>query len=277
MPTLTGFYDAVRRLEHRWLERLPWPHVPALPVRLSLATDVPALHLYPATVPAAAFRDVLKGLAGPLSETRPESAHVTGLLVQALDQEFPFAVDTLSAAALRGDARSVWEWAEARDLPGDTVFVLAELAARPFLQAYARLLEGRIALDSWTRHFCPVCGRQPHMGIIDPEGHKRLACPACETQWPVQRHACGLCGSPGHAGIEFFTADEIPGYRVETCPDCGRYLKYVDQRESGVDPELDLFLEDARTVVLDVVAQSRGFHPPTSPPTSLGRERRDVS
>ncbi|HLN65409.1 MAG TPA: formate dehydrogenase accessory protein FdhE, partial [Symbiobacteriaceae bacterium] len=50
-------------------------------------------------------------------------------------------------------------------------------------------------------------------------------------------------------------------WRVEVCEDCGGYIKTLDQRHGGhlAMPKVDLFLEDARTLTLNLLAEEEGY------------------
>lgn len=105
---------------------------------------------------------------------------------------------------------------------------------------------------------CPLCGSPPAMGeLVGEEGRMVLHCGTCGQSWPAARRQCSCCGNRDEASLEYFTAGEEPGYRVNVCRQCGGYLKVVDSRLAGTDLPMDL--EDLATLHLDLLAQREGF------------------
>ncbi|HYG60528.1 MAG TPA: formate dehydrogenase accessory protein FdhE, partial [Symbiobacteriaceae bacterium] len=124
-----------------------------------------------------------------------------------------------------------------------------------YLSAYARSLPADLTTHRQAR--CPVCGRLPHMGHIDPNNIKYMHCPVCETTWRFARVGCVSCGNTNTDKLGFFTVEGDDERRVEHCSECAGYLKVINQR-LGVR-EIDWLVEDAATQYLDQLAESEGY------------------
>lgn len=105
---------------------------------------------------------------------------------------------------------------------------------------------------------CPLCGGAPSMGeLVGEEGRMELHCGTCGQSWPAARRQCSSCGNREEASLEYFTAGQEQGYRVNICRNCSGYLKVVDSRVIGEGLPMDL--EDLATLHLDLLAQREGF------------------
>lgn len=113
------------------------------------------------------------------------------------------------------------------------------------------------ALERQPLH-CPLCGGAPVMGeLVGEDGRMELHCGTCGQSWPAARRQCSSCGNRNEATLEYFTAGEEQGYRVNICRQCSGYLKVVDSRVIGGGLPMDL--EDLATLHLDLLAQREGF------------------
>lgn len=116
----------------------------------------------------------------------------------------------------------------------------------------------KAAEGEWRQGYCPLCGGVPVMGeLVGDEGRLLLHCGTCGQSWPGARRTCTVCGNQDEKTLEYFTAGEDQGYRVNVCRKCDSYLKVVDSREAGTDLPMDL--EDVATLHLDLLAQREGF------------------
>lgn len=93
--------------------------------------------------------------------------------------------------------------------------------------------------------------------LVGEEGRMVLHCGSCGQSWPASRRQCSSCGNRDEASLEYFTAGDEQGYRVNVCRRCSGYLKVIDSRLTGVDLPMDL--EDLATLHLDLLAQREGF------------------
>lgn len=231
-------------------------------VQKGLQQSRPVLVTAPPRVPAPSFVAAWQTMADVVERHRPEAAPSLHRCRSALEGASP-GVEPLADAVLRHDLETLWEWASARELEPQWLYFVGELAARPFLHAFAAGWADRLDLNVWRAHRCPMCGRSPNVGIIQGDNFKRLHCPGCGTRWPARRYACSLCGEDDRGALHFLVTEAWPGWRIETCNRCRSYLKVIDYREPGTwSPDQDLFVEDARTLILDEIAREQGYGKP---------------
>lgn len=68
---------------------------------------------------------------------------------------------------------------------------------------------------------------------------------------------CVFCGERDQAKLPFFTVEEEPGFRVDTCATCKRYIKTIDFR--NLDRVAVPLLDDLDSLALDMVATREGY------------------
>jgi FdhE protein len=113
----------------------------------------------------------------------------------------------------------------------------------------------------WEFGSCPVCGSLPLMGSLrGKEGTRYMTCSFCHTDYHVPRLGCPFC-MQADKSLDYFTADDYPGFRVDVCGECERYIKIADFRE--MDRKHLPILDDLETVALDAAAQDQGYSRPT--------------
>lgn len=135
------------------------------------------------------------------------------------------------------------------------------LLAWLFLQPFAEYLAERRdppRFDS-TPSCCPVCGSNPIVGVLRPEGDggkKSLICMLCSHEWTFRRIYCPACGEAREPQMGFYAAPEIPHVRVDVCDTCHSYLKTVDLTKMGrAVPVVD----ELATIPLDLWAREHGY------------------
>jgi len=104
---------------------------------------------------------------------------------------------------------------------------------------------------------CPYCGSDPGLAILrGKEGLRYLACSLCGMEWKFARMRCPFCGSGKSLGN---LKEDASAEWIETCDECGCYLKTVLARET---PELKIIhplVEAARLFHLDLIAVKKGY------------------
>jgi FdhE protein len=100
------------------------------------------------------------------------------------------------------------------------------------------LIMKNCSLVKWYEPVCPVCGSRAGIGFIEGDGKKSLVCSTCYTRWGHRRTACPICADEEQKSMRYFSADELPGWRIEVCESCGMYLKILDLREKNEDTPL---------------------------------------
>ena len=129
----------------------------------------------------------------------------------------------------------------------------------PFMETCADVVRQYVDNSSWLKSYCPVCGAEPLMGMLEKEAGKRyLQCHLCRTDWLFKRVGCPFCGNDDQEKLRFFYDEQDEVNRVEVCDRCKGYLKTVDARKT--DRDVVLTVENLATIHLDLLAQHEGFH-----------------
>jgi FdhE protein len=165
----------------------------------------------------------------------------------------------LASAALANKGSVLAAWAEANDMPEQQLaFVAAALAGPP-----ARLM-GEKWLDAMAvlpPSLCPVCGHEPLLARLDSQdGGRRLLCSLCSSQYRVTRLGCVFCGNSEPSTLGYVVSEQgPPGWRIDHCEQCGRYIKTLDERKVDGVASQPFTLSDASTLELDALAQHLGY------------------
>jgi FdhE protein len=124
-------------------------------------------------------------------------------------------------------------------------------ALAPYLQRAAQAILPGVDLVAWARGYCPLCGGQPNLALLEStRGARQLICSRCDSRWDYSRVGCPFCQSQEKQ--TYYRSDDGV-YRLYVCSACHRYLKTVDQRElyRPVYPEVERLL----TVGMDLAAK----------------------
>ena len=167
----------------------------------------------------------------------------------------------LLEAAIAQDEQRLDQLSEALGVEAAVLRVAAQFAALPLLQACRRAAEEN-ARAGWTMGYCPVCGAWPSLAEFRGLERKRwLRCGRCGSGWEIGWLRCAFCGEADHERLGYLTAEEREGgWKVEVCESCKGCLKAVAVVQAA--PPADVFLEDLRTVHLDLAAMERGYRRP---------------
>lgn len=247
------FLRAWRERSRQWQERIPAPATRPSDVSMEGAflSGDPLITLVEPVISPALFAEVLADLAGQLAQFQPDARP----LADALAKASPAEREALAESLL--DGRGAGDWA----VQPDVLLTLAGLALQPFMARFAQAVAPGAPLPMWRKNFCPVCGTAPDVCRIDPDNLRFLHCPQCDTQWEHHRLTCVNCDTDDVKKVNILTVEEMEPWRVEVCDVCGGYTKTLDQRHGGhlAMPRVDLYLEDARTLQLDLLAEQEGY------------------
>ncbi len=117
---------------------------------------------------------------------------------------------------------------------------------------------------------CPFCGRNPQLAFLSADvsasglvegsvdgGSRFLMCGDCGAVWPFQRIACPSCLEVDPHKIPYYSAEGVPGVRVECCDTCRRYLKSIDLTKDG---RLVPLVDELAAIPLDLWAREQGYY-----------------
>ena len=134
---------------------------------------------------------------------------------------------------------------------------------------HAEKLRQRVDQENWIKGDCPVCGSHPSVErLMRDDGKRMMRCSLCGTEWYFKRIMCPFCGNEDHNSLRYFvveeeTPTEKAAFRVDVCDKCKIYIKTLDERKLPESAKPDLYLENLKTIYLDVLAQKDGFESPT--------------
>jgi formate dehydrogenase accessory protein FdhE len=200
--------------------------------------------------------DLKKDLGGQLNGRMPGALRLNlpgvgnaGLLFSRMDSFLSllerFAPGALAAVARQIselDHRSTVELLEAYWQVGGTndqlIGAFAQFIPRAFAQPLAELLAARAAAPPalGTQHSCPLCGGQPLLGVLRPEGDggKRcMTCSFCLQEWDFRRIYCPACGEEDDKKLPVYVAEQFPHIRVEACETCKVCVRTIDLTKDG--------------------------------------------
>jgi len=203
------------------------------------------------------FEKLLAMVAAPECELAP-----SGLIVKKAFEDGELDLDAAIAGHLAGDDAYVVEFGEKTPDAPRLLNYLVQASLGPSLEAVgAEVYESYPKDRSWEFGHCPVCGAPPLIARLkDKEGRRFLTCSFCHLEYRAKRISCPYCGEEDFKKLEYFTAEEEPGYQVHTCKTCKKYIKTVDFRNLD-RPSLPM-LDDLESLALDMAAQKRGYSRP---------------
>jgi len=137
----------------------------------------------------------------------------------------------------------------------------AQFIPRAFAQPLAELLAActTAAPAVSTVHSCPLCGGQPLLGVLRPEGDgakRRMMCSFCLQEWDFRRIYCPACGEEDEKKLPVYVAEQFPHIRVEACESCKVCVRTIDLTTNGnAVPVVD----DLAAIPLTLWSQEHGY------------------
>lgn len=164
---------------------------------------------------------------------------------------------------LAGDDAFFQEWGQKTPAAPRLLSFLTQASLTPSLRAAAEAVAAQAKLDTVRNNgHCPVCGSLPYIGSLrEKEGYRYLSCSFCHSDYRAKRLACAYCGEDNQQHLEYFESKDEPGYRVELCHSCKRYVKTADFR--NFDRLSVPALDDLESLALDIRAVEEGYSRPT--------------
>ena len=227
-----------------------------------LTRGTPALTGEPIPLPVNLITPTLLALCDALSQGGAGEAadHIRSLI-----DEGQMEAGSLLTASVSRDQHAIRTGASHRGVSPDLLWLIAELAASPFVHALQRTLFGaddeklRAALTDWNHGYCAACGSWPALAEV-VGGHRVLRCSFCALAWELNTYGCVYCGEEGEIFVTAAPDAERLDRRVEVCSSCAGYLKTVDV--PALSPFPLLAIADLETMAVDVAAMEHGYARP---------------
>ncbi|MCL1939820.1 MAG: formate dehydrogenase accessory protein FdhE [Desulfovibrionaceae bacterium] len=247
------------------LEKLPPPEVHLQGVFLLNQEDFPLdFALAERLVPA--ILDILDKSAPTLAALRQEveqALNADASLLHMASKELLSRQSLAGRAPVAAEATPLAAWEKSHpDSPGFFTFVIRG-AILPSLVMSAHLLSRHHdAAASWSHGHCPICGGLALMGrLLDDGGARMHVCSFCLFEYRVPRLGCPFCLASGEEGSSYYAADDEPGYLLDACSSCGKYIKLADFR--ALDRVWVPLLDDLGSLALDLYARQLNLTRPT--------------
>jgi hypothetical protein len=248
------------------IERSPLPRVtlPARYLAAKLAGGKPVLAGEPLPLPLTALVPALPDYCDALERN---GAGATAASIKTCLLETLIDPGALLAATVRRQETVVRQLAVKRGLASELLWLVAELAASPYIHILQEALVARAsmepvlkgALDAWTHGYCPYCGSWPSM--VEQVGDQRfLRCSFCAFAWTPAEAGCIYCHNQGDTFSQITPDPAKPHRTVDLCGDCRLYIKSIAVPELSVFPLL--LIVDMDTMDLDLAAMERKFKRP---------------
>jgi formate dehydrogenase accessory protein FdhE len=201
-----------------------------------------------------------------LPSVAPErlASHFASLL-RLIEQAGPSAlaaaardISGLDAVSKLSLLESYWDVGGTND---QLIGAFAQFIPRAFDQPLAELIAAFTPVGPVlsTPHNCPLCGGQPFLGALRPEGDggkRRMICSFCLQEWDFRRIYCPACGEEDEKKLPVYVAEQFPHIRVEACETCKVYVRTIDLTKDGnAVPVVD----DLAAIPLSLWAHERGY------------------
>lgn len=218
---------------------------------------LPLISMFQFRIDSASAVPLLKkicGIAGGANETMAASAKavLTALEKEKLDPE------RLFTGLISEDDACFSQVEKENGIDKKILAFLIYSAIRPSLTACAEQLSTYLPdNESWEKGYCPICGSDPGLSLLEGEGKRSLFCGFCWHKWETQRIFCPFCENTEGKTLHYFYHEEEKELRVNVCDSCKKYIKTVDARKA--DRIIYPPLEQISTLHLDIQAREKGL------------------
>jgi formate dehydrogenase accessory protein FdhE len=167
-------------------------------------------------------------------------------------------ISELDASSQRSLLQAYWELGGVND---QLIGPFAQFVPRAFAQPFSELVAARTSVPPAvsTPHSCPLCGGQPLLGVLRPEGDgakRRMMCSFCLQEWDFRRIYCPACGEADEKKLPVYVAELFPHIRVEACETCKVCVRTIDLTKDGnAVPVVD----DLAAIPLTFWSQEHGY------------------
>jgi len=253
LADLLEFYQDLYTAQFDIKSRIPAPQVnDDLTMRRRLEQGIPQLSFEQLCLEPAAFASVVERLAAVFLRHNPTwDAQGSDWNPEELTALARDAYQIWETPAALWPDRPHWDRAEIDGLAA----IVVTFALGPYLQRAAEAIMPRLDMSNWIRRYCPVCGGEPNLALLDADtATRRLMCSRCASLWSYVRIGCPFCGVKEK---QTYYPSDTGLYRLYVCPHCRRYLKTIDldKAKSPIQPMVERLL----TVNMDLTAQQEGW------------------
>jgi FdhE protein len=247
------------------LDKLPAPEVHRQGAFLLNQEDFPLdLALAERLVPAIlAILDKSAPTLAALRQEVEQALNADTSLLQKASKEILSRQSLAGHAPAVAGATPLADWEKSHpDSPGFFNFVIRG-AIMPSLVMSAHLLGMyHDAAKAWPHGHCPICGGLALMGrLLDDDGARMHVCSFCLFEYRVPRLDCPFCLASGEEGARYYASDDEPGYLLDVCSTCEKYIKLADFRT--LDRVWVPLLDDLGSLALDLYARQINLTRPT--------------
>ena len=166
-------------------------------------------------------------------------------------------------AHVRGDEAFFAAWAARTPATPRILPMLVQAAMTPSIERAAELLTAVLDPETtWPHGHCPVCGSLPIISDLrDKEGFRFHVCGFCHAEYRATRMQCPYCLETDTTKLDFYDAQEEPGFRINACKSCNMYIKVTDFR--SMDRRSLPLIDDLDSLSLDILARGKKLKRPT--------------
>lgn len=147
---------------------------------------------------------------------------------------------------------------EKLNLSKNTLLKMAEYISAPYFEMCAEYFNQKFRLENWKQSFCPICGNEPSMAMVnEKKGYRVLWCCLCETEWRFKENVCPFCWCNDLKKIKHIFPQNSSSHRIDACDNCKKYLKTIDGQMITKVP--NFVVEHFATYRLDILAHEKGY------------------
>ncbi|MDO4182276.1 MAG: formate dehydrogenase accessory protein FdhE [Coriobacteriia bacterium] len=262
------FFRALWGVQDSCMAPVPADYTMASPQALKAwnAAGESVLSHKPVPVSAPTLAAACAALANCLAGQGALPEAITGALQQAPWESLVESADSALAGQDPTAFLDAMEQAALDHVSPDAAYhvaMVASLALRTQLEAPAKAIYDAMLVaeaDMPRPLKCPVCGCAPTLARVgltrSKNGRaKELWCSQCGTAWEFERVRCGRCGTQHQGHLHYFSLEGDDSHRLQTCDECGNYLRTVFQGEQAVSFSYEV--EDVVMAKLDQVAYNQ--------------------
>lgn len=206
------------------------------------------------------FRELCKVVSAVVTKKEPSLQDAMKQLESFVTEHFTKTAE--NTVSVQDMPSFISECAKKTTLKPDLLtFIITFMLPSLFVDYYNLDNVENINAAIWEKGNCPVCGVEPHYGLLkEKEGVRMLDCWLCGYQRVFPRIKCPYCLNTEQEHLGFFTVGDSERCRVHFCKKCDSYVKIFDLR-SSINQNAFLPVHNLATLSYDLFALKEGFKP----------------